>query len=289
MRGVFSAQFGTAVDFRHGSIALHLQSSASEDTKPEECVQYGCRQCTIDEFSNGSSFGDFGNEHAHERWPSDPPTPVEDGPVIKPSLSLLVVRCISKLCKGICVKSELYYPLNVVTHALHVHVQDMPRLIRKQTYHHDEHSQTKADLAQTTDTNLQTGDNRYCSASSHSPNDNGLICCGELDVRVQSSESVIHLLAANSQTGTDTEHRAHHWEDIDGISHPTIDFVTDQGIETRSNSHWKTFSVTHEGKKKSNYYIHNPPVNTPVEQSQINSVLRSLIIAVPKSEKNGTR
>ena len=44
----------------------------------------GGLQLTVDELSKGPSPGYFSDEHAHKRGPGDPPSPVEDRPVVHP-------------------------------------------------------------------------------------------------------------------------------------------------------------------------------------------------------------
>ena len=184
-------------------------------------------------------------------------------------------------------KSKLNDPLDVVTHALHVHIQYVPSLVRKQAYHHDEHSQCETDLTQTTDANPQAANYRCRGTGCHGPNNYDLVGYRELNVWIQASESIVQLLATNAKAGTDAKHSADHREDINSISHPTIDFVSEKGIETGADCHGKAFSVTHEGKKEANHHVHDPSVNTPVEQCYINGVLCSLIITIPECEQEG--
>ena len=53
-------------------------------------------------------------------------------------------------------EAKLNNPLHVVSYALNIHVQYMPCFIVKEGDHHEEHTKSKADLAQPADSNFKT-------------------------------------------------------------------------------------------------------------------------------------
>ena len=61
---------------------MHLDPERAEDGEVEETEQYGRDERTLDELADGSAARNSGDEHADERRPGDPPTPVEDGPIV---------------------------------------------------------------------------------------------------------------------------------------------------------------------------------------------------------------
>ena len=236
----------------------------------------------MDELSDGSPPGNLRYEHTHEWRPGYPPTPVENGPVIHPSFGLLPIGCISQLREGICVEAKLDDPLNVIAHALHVHIQCMPSVVGKETNQHDEHTQCKTDLAQPTDSYLQTAHHRCCCAGCDGPNDDDLVGDRELDGVVETLETIVHLHYTNTKTCANSKHGAHHGEDVHSITHPAVDLVTNKRVEAGTNGHREAFSVTHKGQKETNHHIHNPSMDAPVKQGQVDGILSTLIIAVPK-------
>ena len=86
---------------------------------------------------------------------------------------------------------------------------------------------------------------------------------------------------AKTEACTHSKHSAHNREDVDEVTHPSVDPVTKQGIEAGSHGHGKVFSVTEKGKKKSNHHIHDPTVNSPVKECEVHGILGSLIVGIP--------
>ena len=93
-------------------------------------------------------------------------------------------------------------------------------------------------------------------------------------------KAIVDLHAANSKTGTNTKHCAHHREDVHRITHPAVDLITNKWVETGADGHRKAFSVAHEGEKETYHHIHDPSVDAPVKQCQVDGVLCTLVVAV---------
>ena len=183
-------------------------------------------------------------------------------------------------------EAKLYNPLDVVSNALDKHVQQVPRVVCKETNQHNEHSKDEADFTQSTDSNLQAADNGRCSECSYAPDDNQLVLCVFLDACEQATDTGIYLHDTKTQASTDTKHGANHRENVHQITHPSVHIVTKERIESGTDGHGKSFSVTNKGEEKTNNDVHDPSVDTPVEEGQIHGILSSLIISVSVQSKS---
>ena len=88
----------------------------------------------------------------------------------------------------------------------------------------------------------------------------------------------VQLSGTKSKTGTDTKQSSLNGDDVNSITKPTKDSVTNQRVKARFHSHGQVFSVGHEGQKKTNETIHNPTMDTPMVQSHIDGNLGKGIV-----------
>ena len=51
-------------------------------------------------------------------------------------------------------------------------------------------------------------------------------------------------------------------------------------METRAHGHWQVVTVSDESQQQANQNVHDPTMNTPVEQSDIYGILGTLVIRV---------
>ena len=177
-------------------------------------------------------------------------------------------------------EAKLYNPLQVVANALNVHVEYVPGFLGEEGNQHQKHPEGEADLTQATDSNFQTADHRGCGTCSDAPNDDNLIGDFDFNCVEKAVKAGVHLDNTDPQTGTNAKHCTYHRKDVYCISHPTIDLVANEGIKTSAHGHGKAFPVTHKGKEQTNNNVHDPAVNTPVEQGHIHGVLSELIVTI---------
>ena len=78
-------------------------------------------------------------------------------------------------------ETELNDPLEIVAKTLCVQVQQEPGIVVEEYNEHKKHANTEADLAETSDSELEAGDNRYSGTCSHTPYNNDLIRGGHFD------------------------------------------------------------------------------------------------------------
>ena len=95
-------------------------------------------------------------------------------------------------------EAKLNNPLHVVSYALNIHVQYVPCFIVKEGDHHEEHTKSKADLAQPADSNFKTTDYRGGGACSYTPDNNDLVGDRDLDLLENAVKSGIHLYTTDS-------------------------------------------------------------------------------------------
>ena len=72
---------------------FHSESGPAEHDEPQRHVDDGRGHHAKDEILHRPPERDLGDEHADERAPSDPPAPVEEGPVVHPVLWAGSARC----------------------------------------------------------------------------------------------------------------------------------------------------------------------------------------------------
>ena len=112
------------------TLPLHSQSSPAKYRHPEKDIEDWSQHCPSYEALDSPALGDFGNEHAHEWRPRDPPTPIENCPGVHPAsgaivglplvtnkpLPVLSTVAGPELLEGVSVGASLYDPLEVVAH-----------------------------------------------------------------------------------------------------------------------------------------------------------------------------
>ena len=81
------------------------------------------------------------------------------------------------------------------------------------------------------------------------------------NVWVDGMKTGIELASAKTKTRADAEQGGQDWEDVNEITYPAVDPVTQDGIEARFHRHRKVFPVRHETQQKSDQAINDPPMD----------------------------
>ena len=92
----------------------------------------------------------------------------------------------------------------------------------------------------------------------------------------------IELYGTQAKTSADAKHGTTDREDVDDVAHPSVDLVSNKWVKAGADGHGKALPVAHESQEETDHYVHNPSMNTPMEESQIHRVLGQLVISVPK-------
>ena len=82
-----------------------------------------------------------------------------------------------------------------------------------------------------------------------------------LDARVDVVHSRVDLYHSQSQRGAHPEQGGYHGQDIDHISGPTVDLISDQGVEARLHRHRHPLPECYEAEEESYHYVYYPPMN----------------------------
>ena len=286
LRSCFPAQGGVARDARQDRLPLHLYSRPADDAEPQERVDARDDQGVSDEVPDGAALGDLGDEHTDERAPGDPPAPVEDGPVVHPAGCFFSVGRDAKLGESVGVEAELDEPLQVVADALDEHVEQVPRVIIKEHDQHDEHADREADLAQATDADFQPSHDRDRGHSGDPPDGDDLVGDVVLDVAVQACQAAGETDRPDSEAGAYPKHGRHDGQHVDRIPEDAVDLVADEGVETGAHRHGQAPVVGHVAEQETNQHVHDPTVDPPVEEGQVDGILSSLVIRWPVGKYN---
>lgn len=94
-------------------------------------------------------------------------------------------------------------------------------------------------------------------------------------------DTSIELYGTQPQTCAHAKHSAHDGKDVDDVTHPPIDLVSNQRVKTGADGHRQALPVTHEGQQKTNNYVHDPSMDTPVKEGQVHGILSQLVVCVP--------
>ena len=66
------------------ALLFQVDGGAAKNSEPHETHRGGNQHDPNEEFADGATAGNTGQEHADERAPGNPPCPVENGPAAEP-------------------------------------------------------------------------------------------------------------------------------------------------------------------------------------------------------------
>jgi len=173
--------------------ALHLDTEATEDAKPNHYKGARHKKSTNDHVADGAATGYAGNEKAHERSPSDPPSPVEDSPPVHEFNRALLIEChrrvdhldpllaqamkeagitvgahgevglgsielVAELLKCIRFKCNLNYVPHIVPSSLDEFVEAIPGVVEKHNRQQKDISNREGECGQVFDASVDAGE-----------------------------------------------------------------------------------------------------------------------------------
>ena len=184
-------------------------------------------------------------------------------------------------------ETQLEEPLEVVSDTLNVDIEAKPRVIVEPHCQHDKHPQGEADFAQPSDANFQAADDGSCRDGSDGPDDDNLAgnaLCNHVfsasKLVGKAAKGSVDLYDPNAQTGAHAKHGADNRHDVDHVTQCAIDLVSQDRVETRAHGHGQVVTVSDEAQQQANQNVDNPTMNSPMEQSDVDGVLGTLVVRV---------
>ena len=309
-------------EFRH---ALHLDAERTESRQVEETESDRRDECALDHLPDSSSAGNSRDEHADEWGPRDPPSPVEDGPVVHELVRrsfaphLVQLRfcqtvtsgCINSIgdsirgarltpCKilprvalpgcvtseyggehgpGIAIPADLRHPLHVVAKRLHERVEQEEGTVSSVQTSQEDETNPEGNLREYSDAILKTKDNGGARDGGDDPDDQNLCrFTRDVNVVVQSSHGVDDGIDAKTERSAHTKSCGSDRKRVDAIAEQTVDIFTQERVERVADGHRLAVAVADNSQRHCDENVWNPAVQTPVEQSEENSLLSLLVI-----------
>ena len=88
----------------------------------------------------------------------------------------------------------------------------------------------------------------------------------------------VDLHSSQPQRCTHSKQRSENREDINQISDPTIDPISNQRVETSLHGHWHSLPEGQETQDDADNHVHNPAVYPPMEEGQVDSPLGQFVV-----------